>query len=153
MGNRRDALSSPVYFFLGNIFLLLIVGAWQGFFGSAAPFEPAEPVAFFGTGTITTFILLTAFANGCTAMTGVEAISDGVPAFKDPAARTAARTLTLMGGFAITMFVGISLLAYHFGIVPAERETVVSQLQKRSALKLLLQTILTKTTPATSHPC
>jgi amino acid transporter len=136
MGNLRGVRESaklfgiPVYFFLGSIFLLLIVGAWQGFFGTEAPFEPAEPVAFLGTGTITTFILLTAFANGCTAMTGVEAISDGVPAFKEPAARTAARTLALMGTLAIMMFVGISLLAYHFGIVPAEKETVVSQLAR-----------------------
>jgi amino acid transporter len=115
--------------FLGSIFLLLGVGAWRGVFGYT-PVEAAEPIANFGTGTITTFVALTAFANGCTAMTGVEAISDGVPAFREPAARTAARTPTLMGALAITMFVGISLLAHHFAIVPSERETVVSQLAR-----------------------
>jgi amino acid transporter len=136
MGNLRGVRESaklfgvPVYFFLGSIFMLIGVGAWTDVFGSAPVFEPAEPVAFLGTGTLTTFMLLTAFANGCTAMTGVEAISDGVPAFKEPASRTAARTLVLMGGLAVTMFVGISLLAFHFGIVPAERETVISQLAR-----------------------
>ena len=136
LGNLRGVRESaklfgvPVYFFLGSVFTLIIVGAWTGVFGTAPMFEPAEPVAFLGTGTITTFVLLTAFANGCTAMTGVEAISDGVPAFQEPAARTAARTLTLMGALAIIMFVGISTLAHHFGIVPAERETVVSQLAR-----------------------
>lgn len=136
VGNLRGVRESaklfgvPVYFFLGSVLMLIVVGAWTGWLGTAPPFEAAEPVAFLGTGTLTTFLLLTAFANGCTAMTGVEAISDGVPAFQEPAARTAARTLVLMGGLAITMFVGISLLAFHFGIVPAERETVVSQLAR-----------------------
>jgi amino acid transporter len=136
MGNLRGVRESarlfgiPVYFFLGSVLMLIVVGAWRGLFGSEPPFSPAEPVAYLGTGTVTTFLMLTAFANGCTAMTGVEAISDGVPAFKDPAARTAARTLTLMGAFAIVMFIGISLLAYHFGIAPATQETVVSQLAR-----------------------
>jgi amino acid transporter len=136
VGNLRGVRESaklfgiPVYFFLGSIFMLIGVGAWTDIFGAAPVFEAAEPVAFLGTGTLTTFMLLTAFANGCTAMTGVEAISDGVPAFKEPASRTAARTLVLMGGLAITMFVGISMLAFHFGIVPAERETVISQLAR-----------------------
>lgn len=136
VGNLRGVRESaklfgiPVYFFLGSVLMLIVVGAWTGWLGTAPPFEAAEPVAFLGTGTLTTFLLLTAFANGCTAMTGVEAISDGVPAFQEPAARTAARTLVLMGGLAITMFVGISLLAFHFAIVPAERETVVSQLAR-----------------------
>ena len=136
IGNLRGLKESvklfgvPVYMFLGSIFLLLAVGAWRGIFGHTPVAAAAEPIASFGTGTITTFVALTAFANGCTAMTGVEAISDGVPAFREPAARTAARTLTLMGTLAITMFVGISLLAHHFAIVPSERETVVSQLAR-----------------------
>jgi amino acid transporter len=136
VGNLRGIRESvklfgvPVYLFLGSIFMLLAVGAWRGVFGYTPVAEAAQPIANFGTGTITTFVALTAFANGCTAMTGVEAISDGVPAFREPAARTAARTLTLMGALAITMFVGISLLAHHFAIVPSETETVVSQLAR-----------------------
>ncbi|MEO8682209.1 MAG: APC family permease, partial [Vicinamibacterales bacterium] len=136
IGNLRGLRESvrifgvPVYLFLASIFLLLVVGIWRGIFGYTPVAEAAVPVANFGTGTVTTFVFLTAFANGCTAMTGVEAISDGVPAFREPAARTAARTLTLMGALAITMFVGISLLAHHFAIVPSTTETVVSQLAR-----------------------
>jgi hypothetical protein len=87
-------------------------------------------VGTFNTGALTTFAMLTAFANGCTAMTGVEAVSNGVPAFKQPESRNAARTLVLMAVLAITMFSGISLLAYHFTIVPSDTETVTSQLAR-----------------------
>jgi len=83
-----------------------------------------------GAGSITLFVLLSAFANGCTAMTGVEAVSDGVPAFKAPSAQTASRTLGLMAVLAITMFTGISYLAHAYQVVPSETETVVSQIAR-----------------------
>ena len=79
---------------------------------------------------ITTFILLTAFANGCTALTGVEAVADGVPMFKEPPAKNAARTLVMMAVLGVTMFVGLTLLAHAYQIVPSETETVVSQLAR-----------------------
>jgi fumarate reductase subunit C len=87
-----------------------------------------EPLATFDAGMLTTFAVLTAFANGCTAMTGVEAISDGVPAFKPPESKNAAATLTMMAVIAVTMFVGISYLAYSIGAIPSERDTIVSQI-------------------------
>jgi hypothetical protein len=74
--------------------------------------------------------LLRAFSNGCTAMTGVEAVSNGVPAFKPPEARNAAATMVIMAALAITMFVGITLLAQAYRIVPSNEETVVSQLAR-----------------------
>ena len=85
--------------------------------GGIAPVDaPLPPEA--GHQGLTTFLLLTAFANGCTAMTGVEAICDGVPAFKEPSAKTAARTLLLMGALAVTMFVGVlKLIACAVGLV------------------------------------
>jgi len=74
--------------------------------------------------------VLKAFANGCTAMTGVEAVSNGVPAFKPPEARNAASTMIVMAVLSITMFVGITLLAQTYGIIPSRSETVVSQLAR-----------------------
>ena len=79
---------------------------------------------------LTTFALLTAFSNGCTAMTGVEAVSNGVPAFRPPESRNAASTLMLMGVLSITMFMGITLLAHAYALVPNDAETVVSQLAR-----------------------
>ena len=63
------------------------------------------------------FLLLRAFASGCTALTGVEAISNGVPAFRKPKSRNAATTLALLGGIAVTMLLGIMLLAVSFAVV------------------------------------
>jgi amino acid transporter len=89
---------------------------------------PVEPLTGFNTGMLTAFAVMTAFANGCTAMTGVEAISDGVPAFKPPESKNAATTLMLMAAIAVTMFIGISYLAYTIGAIPSERDTIVSQI-------------------------
>jgi len=90
------------------------------------PVESAQQ----GTHALTWFLLLTAFSNGCTAMTGVEAISNGVPAFKPPESRNAASTLMTMAVISIAMFLGITLLAKAYGIVPSDQETVVSQLAR-----------------------
>ena len=79
---------------------------------------------------LTTFAILTAFSNGCTAMTGVEAVSNGVPAFRPPESRNAASTLVTMAVLAIGMFMGITLLAHAYQIVPIETETVVSQIAR-----------------------
>ena len=81
-----------------------------------------------GHSTLTTFLLLTAFANGCTAMTGVEAVSNGVPAFRPPEAKNAAATLVTMAVLAIGMFVGITVLAHAYRVVPNSAESGVSQL-------------------------
>lgn len=135
IGNLRGLRESgrlfgiPVYFFVGSMLLLIVVGTFRWMTGAILPVT-AEPVATFNTGTITLFALLTAFANGCTAMTGVEAVSNGVPAFKEPEAKNASATLVLMAALAITMFAGISVLAYHFSIVPSDTETVTSQLAR-----------------------
>src|SRR5581483_3765130 len=73
-------------------------------------------------------LLMSAFAQGCTAMTGTEAISNGVPAFKAPEWRNARTTLVWMGLILGSTFLGVSFLAVHIGIVPAADETVLSQL-------------------------
>ena len=79
---------------------------------------------------VTIFILLTAFANGCTALTGVEAVADGVPLFRQPSATNAARTLVMMAVLGVTMFVGLTSLAHAYQIMPSETETVVSQIAR-----------------------
>jgi amino acid transporter len=76
------------------------------------------------------FLLLGAFANGCAALTGIEAISNGVQAFKQPESRNAATTLSWMAALLIVMFLGASVLAYLFNIHPMQRETVVSQIAR-----------------------
>ncbi len=76
------------------------------------------------------FLILRAFASGCTALTGVEAVSDGVPAFKPPEAHNARVVLTWLGVILIVLFLGITFLSYDFGIIPRHDETVVSQLAR-----------------------
>jgi amino acid transporter len=76
---------------------------------------------------LTLFLLLGAFSNGCVALTGIEAISNGIPAFKQPESRNAATTLTWMAVLLATMFIGTSLMAYFYHVHPHENETVISQ--------------------------
>jgi amino acid transporter len=135
LGNLRGIRESgrifaaPTYFFIASMFALIAVGAWRYRTGSLAPVaEPAIPLA--STGMLSTFALLTAFSNGCTAMTGVEAVSNGVPAFRPPESRNAASTLVAMAVVAISMFIGITLLAHAYAIVPNDAETVVSQIAR-----------------------
>ena len=83
-----------------------------------------------GGEALTAFLILRAFSSGCAAMTGIEAVSDGVPAFRPPEAQTARRVLLALGGILIVLFLGISALAYAFGVVPVDGETVNSQLAR-----------------------
>jgi hypothetical protein len=76
------------------------------------------------------FLVLRAFANGCTALTGIEAISDGVPAFKPPEARNAGVTLLVMAVLGVALFIGITLLADAYHVIPRNEETVISQLNR-----------------------
>jgi amino acid transporter len=78
-------------------------------------------------GPLTLFLMLGAFSNGCAALTGIEAISNGIPAFKQPEADNAAKTLTWMAALLATMFIGTSAMAYLYNIHPHQHETVISQ--------------------------
>jgi amino acid transporter len=136
MGNLRGIRESgrifaiPTYFFIVSILALVVFGAWRVLTGGAAPLPPPEaPVAATGQ-AFTLFLLLTAFSNGCTAMTGVEAVSNGVPAFRPPESKNAASTLAVMAVLAVSMFIGITLLAQVYHVVPSETETVISQLAR-----------------------
>jgi amino acid transporter len=121
----------PTYLFIGSMVIILLLGflAWSGLgFGfSAHPVHHPIPVA---AAPLTAFIVLRAFAAGCAALTGVEAIADGVPAFKEPQAHNAATTLIWMGVILATLFLGVTVLTRHFHLVPVGNETLVSQLTR-----------------------
>jgi amino acid transporter len=133
VGNLRGIRESgrifavPTYFFVVAILLLIAVGLYRYVTGGVVPPELA-PDHEAGTQPLTRLLLLTAFANGCTAMTGVEAVSDGVPAFRPPEAKNAAATLVTMAALAIVMFLGITVLAHAYHVVPTHSESGVSQL-------------------------
>ena len=113
----------------GNLFFVLIVYGGAGAIFDFLPEAPYQrhPPGLEGVGL---FLFLRAFASGCTALTGVEAVSDGVPAFKPPEAHNARIVLTWLGVILIVLFLGITFLAYDFGIAPRHEETVVSQLAR-----------------------
>ena len=133
IGNLRGIRESgnifavPTYFFVFSIMLLLAAGLYRYVTGGIVPVDAALPPNA-GHQPVTTFLLLTAFANGCTAMTGVEAVSNGVPAFRPPEAKNASATLVAMATLAVGMFVGITVLAHAYQVVPNSAESGVSQL-------------------------
>ncbi len=135
IGNLRGIRESgrifavPTYFFIVMMLALMAAGAWRFLTGTIVPIVPMDPVPL-GGATLGTFALLRAFSNGCTAMTGVEAVSNGVPAFRPPESRNAAQTLIAMAVLAILMFVGITMLAHAYSVIPSESETVVSQIAR-----------------------
>jgi amino acid transporter len=109
-----QASAIPTYSFIGLTFLLFAIAAVRSVTGGLPPAETATaplPHTTAVGGLLTAVLLLRAFASGCTALTGVEAISNGAPAFRKPKSRNAAITLTLMGILAITTFSGITVLA------------------------------------------
>jgi amino acid transporter len=108
------AFAIPTYCFVAAIGLMILWGFTQIVTGHALHAESANyqiksPTDYTGLALI--FLLLRAFASGCTALTGVEAISNGVPAFKPPKSKNAATTLALLGGIAVAMFAGVTALA------------------------------------------
>jgi amino acid transporter len=153
LGNLRGIRESgrifaiPTYFFVVSLLAMIAVGAWRALTGTIEPVATLNAIPPGGE-PLTLFLLLTAFSNGCTAMTGVEAVSNGVPAFKPPESKNAAATMSMMAVLAITMFVGITLLGHAYGIVPSEQETVVSQVARgvfggRGVLYYLVQAATT----------
>ncbi|CAE6743489.1 APC family permease [Nitrospira defluvii] len=118
----------PTYIFIGTLAAMLGVGAIQIVLGHASRVEPLPSIA--AAEPLTLFLLLRAFSSGCTALTGVEVISNGVSAFKKPEPQNAALTMIGMAMILGTLFIGISSMAYYFGIVPKGDETVVSQIAR-----------------------
>ncbi|MFB2921517.1 MULTISPECIES: APC family permease [Aerosakkonema] len=117
----------PTYAFIFSIFILIGIGFYQQFTGQVPANYPNIPAKE----SVSLFFVLNAFSRGCTALTGVEAISDGVLAFKRPEWKNARLTLLYMGEILGIMFLGITLLANAYRIVPQEGETVVSLLGRQ----------------------
>lgn len=116
----------PTYSFIFGIFALIATGAYQAFSGTA-PVVPMESMERQFNWTVL-FMILRAFANGCSSMTGVEAISNGVPMFKTPEVKNAAATTYWMSGILGLMFIGVAFLTMHFHILPLEEVTALSQI-------------------------
>lgn len=119
----------PTYFFLGMAFLMLGVGLFRWLTGTLTPVTGVTMMTT-AVQPLTLFLILRAFSSGCTALTGVEAISNGISAFKEPRSRNAATTMLAMSGILLTMFIGITLLAHAVVAVPSETETVISQVAR-----------------------
>ena len=119
-------LAYPVYLFVLSLFILIGVGIYNILTGGVSP-DLHSPIGTPVAG-ISLFILLRAFASGSSALTGIEAISNAIPNFKDPAPKNAAKTLVMMGLLLAILFSGIIYLAYYYGITPSAEVTVVSQI-------------------------
>ncbi|NMD70504.1 APC family permease [Bacillus sp. DNRA2] len=119
-------LAYPVYLFVFALFILIIVGMIQITSGNV-PENLHAPIGSPVAG-MSLFLLLRAFASGSSALTGVEAISNAIPNFKEPAPNNASKTLIAMGLLLAGLFTGIVFLSYFYGIAPKEEVTVVSQI-------------------------
>lgn len=116
----------PAYIFLAAMGFLIIKGCFLSPDLPAA--APIDSSAWFGT--TAAFLFLKAFAHGCAGLTGIEAVSNGVKAFKEPSGQRANQTMTIMGILLASIFLGITWLAYRLHVVPVENQTVLSQVAK-----------------------
>jgi len=125
------AFAFPSYFFVVMMYLTVGIGLFRYFTGSLGSVDnPPEMDIVHTLTAITPFLILHAFSSGTAALTGVEAISNGITAFKEPRSRNAGITLIWMAFILGSLFLGISYLAGHVGAVPSETETVISQLAR-----------------------
>jgi amino acid transporter len=134
----------PSYFFIGMMLVTLGVGFVRVVSGTMGVVEGVEVMHHEVLEPLGLFLILRAFSSGCTALTGIEAISNGITAFKQPRSKNAATTLVVMSIILITLFLGITVVANAIQAVPSESETVISQMGRTvfgdgSILYLLLQ--------------
>jgi amino acid transporter len=121
----------PVYLYILVLAGLIIYGLIQNAAGNVKPipYDPKKSLAAAETGgALGLFLLLRGFSSGAVALTGIEAISNGVPAFRKPAAKNAATTMVWMGLILGSLFIGVSVLAHHLHPYPSHEETVLSQM-------------------------
>jgi amino acid transporter len=122
------AFAIPTYFFVGMMALTVGVGLFRALTGGLPPVSDPPHLIVETLQPVSMFLILHAFASGTTALTGVEAISNGITAFKEPRSRNAGITLVWMSAILGVLFLGITFLAHQIGAVPSEAETVISQL-------------------------
>lgn len=126
------AFALPTYLFIASLGALIVTGLWRTYAGTLpAPdamshaAQASSALAF-----VTPFLVLRAFAAGCTALTGIEAISDGVQAFHRPEAKNARTTLATLGVLLAMLFLGITSLAHGLGLAPVAGQTLISQMAR-----------------------
>ena len=122
--------SIPTYFAIGVLALLVGVGVVRSLYDSRPVPPSMNPATNGEVEALTLFLILRSFAVGCSAVTGMEVISNGVKAFRHPEPKNAATTMIWMSTILAALFMGISWMAYHYGIIPKAEETVVSQLAR-----------------------
>ena len=130
-GVRESGLlfALPTYAFVAVMYVLVGTGVGKCLAGSCPVATTPDPLAT-GVGTVGVLVVLRAFASGAAALTGVEAISNGVSAFRPPKSQNAARTLVAMGVIAITLFLGVSWLAVETGARPSESVSLLSEIAR-----------------------
>jgi amino acid transporter len=119
----------PTYAFVAAMLTMIGTGVGKCAIGTCGQAHVPHPIAA-GAGAVGVFVVLRAFASGAAALTGVEAISNGVSAFRPPPGKNAARTLLIMGAIAITLFIGVSYLAVHMHARPSTTVSVVSEIAR-----------------------
>jgi amino acid transporter len=125
-------LSIPTYFFLATAFLMLGVGMFRAVTGTLPTVTGVEPIHHAANELIpfSFFLVLRAFSSGCTALTGIEAISNDTQLFEQPRAKNAANTLAAMSTILIVLFLSITVLANQIQAIPSHSETIISQLAR-----------------------
>lgn len=128
-GIRESAsvFATPTYLFLFGVLTMLLFGTYKLFTGT---FTHVDPPQLATQHPLTMFLILRAFSSGCTAMTGIETVANGVPVFRHPESRNAAVTLIVMAVILASMFFGITFLSHYHGIAPLHDETALSQLAR-----------------------
>jgi len=135
------AFAFPTYFFIIVSSLTVAYGIWKSLNGTLMPIDGVEMVKT-TLGPLTIFLILRAFSSGCTALTGVEAISNGITAFKEPRSKNAAGTMMSMGIILGFLFIGITYLAVQIHALPSDSETVISQVGRAIYGKTLFYNLL-----------
>jgi amino acid transporter len=126
------AFAFPTYAFITLIFLLLGMGffdLWTGKFAVKHTVDHMHALSQLAT-PVSTLLILRAFSAGCTAMTGIECVANGVPVFEKPESKNASQTLLILAGLLVTMFFGVTYLADHFAVMPQETQSILSQIAR-----------------------
>jgi amino acid transporter len=124
------AFALPTYSFVVVMYVMIGTGLVKCATSGCPQAHVPDPITVGAAGSVGVLVVLRAFASGAAALTGVESISNGVGAFKPPQGRNAAQTLLIMGGMAISLFVGVSYLAVHMHALPSDSVSVVSEIAR-----------------------
>lgn len=136
IGNLRGIRESgkifaiPTYLFIFTFAAMIVTGFIRYALGVEAPPPPSSEAVAATTGSLGLFLVLRAFSSGCSALTGLEAIANGVPAFKAPESKNAAITIGWMAAVLASFFLGLTLLTHLLHVQPAAQVTVISQVGK-----------------------